>query len=190
MAQHRWARQPLRQIGIALTPKWCHYGVMQISSHVEELQRQLLTAAAAGGPEAQEIAGRLTSALEAAARLTILETLSEAAGEITRELAPGSVDVRLRGRDVEFVVTQPAHEPAPELAPPSEPAAVTDDGEEGATSRTTLRLPDSLKSRAEAAATAEGISLNAWFVRAVGAAIEPRRSTPRTHGSSFTGWVR
>jgi hypothetical protein len=165
---------------------------MQITSHVEELQRQLLTAAAAGGPEAQEIASRLTTALEAAARLTILETLSEAAGEITRELAPGSVDVRLRGRDVEFVVARPATQQAPEPAPtaPGEPLAASEDSEEGATSRTTLRLPDSLKSRAEAAATAEGISLNAWFVRAVGAALEPRRATPTTQGSSFTGWVR
>ena len=166
---------------------------MQIQSHVEELQRQLLTAAAAGGAEAQEIAGRLTTALEPAARLAILETLSEAAGEITRELAPGSVDVRLRGRDVEFVVAQPAHEPPAEPVPASltaETAGPADDAEEGATSRTTLRLPDSLKARAEAAAAAEGLSLNAWFVRAVSAALEPRRTTPRSHGSSFTGWVR
>ena len=55
----------------------------------------------------------------------------------------------------------------------------TDDGDEGATSRTTLRLPDSLKARAEAAAAAEGVSLNAWFVRAVSAALEPRRSAPQ-----------
>src|SRR3954462_10443286 len=123
---------------------------MQITSHVEELQRQLLAAAAAGGPEAQEIAGRLTTALEAAARLTILETLSEAAGEITRELAPGSVDVRLRGRDVEFVVSQPAPETAaaPTPAPAADGTPVGEDADEGATSRTTLRLPDSLKSRA------------------------------------------
>ena len=36
----------------------------------------------------------------------LLEALSDAAGEITRELAPGSVEVRLRGRDPEFVVTK------------------------------------------------------------------------------------
>lgn len=164
---------------------------MQITSHVEELQRQLLSAAAAGGPEAQEIAGRLTTALEAAARLTILETLSEAAGEITRELAPGSVDVRLRGRDVEFVVAQPASEGvAADASATGEPAGTGDDAEDGAPSRTTLRLPDSVKARAEAAAAADGVSLNAWLVRAVGAALEPRRSKPQTHGSSFTGWVR
>jgi hypothetical protein len=165
---------------------------MQITSHVEELQRQLVTAAAAGGPEAQEVAGRLAAALESAARLAILETLSEAAGEITRELAPGSVDVRLRGRDVEFVVAQPAPETAAPSATagPEERTAAGDDVDDGSTSRTTLRLPDSLKSRAEAAAAADGVSLNTWLVRAVGAALEPRRSTPRTHGRSYTGWLR
>jgi hypothetical protein len=164
---------------------------MQLVGHVEGLQRQLIAAAAAGTPEAQEIAERLTAALDAAVRLTLLETLSEAAGEITRELAPGSVDVRLRGRDVELVVVRPAAEPPaePDTAPAA-PAGAADDAEEGATSRTTLRLPDALKTRAEAAAAAEGVSLNTWFVRAVGAALTPRTSTPRTHGNSFTGWIR
>jgi hypothetical protein len=164
---------------------------MEVTTYVEELQRQLLAAAAAGGAEAQELADRLAIALDAAARLAILEALSDAAAEITRELAPGSVDVRLRGREVEFVVATPA--PTPSTTPTTEevaPAPPAEEGEEGATSRTTLRLPDSLKARAEAAAAASGVSLNTWFVRAVGAALEPRRSAPQSHGSSFTGWVR
>ncbi|RKQ93250.1 HicB-like protein involved in pilus formation [Solirubrobacter pauli] len=161
---------------------------MQITNYVEELQRQLLNAAAAGGSEAQEIAERLAAALDAAARLVMLEALSEAAGEITRELAPGSVDVRLRGRDVEFVVATPATDPVVSSA--SAPREEPDDADDGPTSRTTLRLPDSLKARAEAAAAAEGVSLNTWFVRAVGAALEPRRAPQQSHGSSYTGWVR
>ncbi len=87
---------------------------MQISSHVEALQRQLMATAAAGTAETEEIAGRLVVALDASARVAILEALSEAAAEITRDLAPGSVDVRLRGRDVEFVVSRPATDPAAE----------------------------------------------------------------------------
>ncbi|MBE2318718.1 toxin-antitoxin system HicB family antitoxin [Solirubrobacter sp. CPCC 204708] len=161
---------------------------MQIANYVEELQRQLVVAAAAGGAEAQEVAERLTAALDAAARLAFFEALSDAAGEITRELAPGSVDVRLRGREVEFVVSKPAAEPVVSSASstPNEPV----EDEDGTTSRTTLRLPDSLKTRAEAAAATQGISLNTWFVRAVGAALEPRRPMPPSHGSSYTGWVR
>jgi hypothetical protein len=169
---------------------WCHTGAMDVTTYVEELQRQLLAAAAAGGAEAQELADRLAISLDAAARLAIMEALSDAAAEITRELAPGSVDVRLRGRDVEFVVATP--EPTPVATSPAEEPSIpaAEEGEDGATSRTTLRLPDSLKARAEAAATASGVSLNTWFVRAVGAALEPRRPAPQSHGSSFTGWVR
>jgi hypothetical protein len=48
---------------------------------------------------------RLTVSMESAIRLALLEALSAAAGEITTEMAPGSVQVRLRGRDPEFVVT-------------------------------------------------------------------------------------
>ena len=71
-----------------------------------------MATAAAGTTETEEIAGRLVVALDASARVAILEALSEAAAEITRDLAPGAVDVRLRGRDVEFVVSRPSNDPA------------------------------------------------------------------------------
>jgi len=178
---------------------------MHLTTHVEELQRQLGLSAAAGGPDAADVAARLAAALEPAARLAILEALSEAAGEITRELAPGSVDVRLRGREVDFVVARPEpgadatghpNGPAAPGAPasPSGPivlgAAASDDPED-ATARTTLRLPDSLKGRAEAAAATEGLSLNTWLVRAVAAALDPApAAVSRGGSSSYAGWVR
>lgn len=164
---------------------------MQISPHVEELQRQLLNTAATGGPETAESVERLAVALEAAARLAILDALSEAVGEITGQLAPGSVDLRLRGRDVEFAVSRPAAEP-PEGPPDlrSQSAAVEDD-EEGTASRTTVRLPDALKARAADAAAAEGVSFNTWLVRTVAAALEPSRPAVRgSQGSSYSGWLR
>jgi len=165
---------------------------MQIATHVEELQRQL---AAAAGPDSAEVVARLSAALEPAARLAILEALSAASGEITRELAPGSVDVRLRGREIDFVVARPDAGPAPAgHTSPSGPvalAAAASDDADDATARTTLRLPDSLKARAEAAATAEGTSLNAWLVRAVAAALDPAPGTAtRGSSSAYTGWVR
>jgi hypothetical protein len=164
---------------------------MQMSTHVDELQRQL---AAAAGPDASEVAARLAAALEPAVRLAILEALSEAAGEITRELAPGSVDLRLRGREVDFVVARPQPEPTTEAAAGSSGpvlfAAAASDDPDDATARTTLRLPDSLKARAEAAATAEGLSLNTWLVRAVAAAVEPAPPAARGSSSAYTGWVR
>ncbi|EST37401.1 hypothetical protein N566_13290, partial [Streptomycetaceae bacterium MP113-05] len=69
------------------------------------------------------------------------------------------------------------------------------DGDEGGTARVNLRLPTHLKTRAEEAAAHEGLSVNAWLVRAVSSAVEggtrpraPERA--RTLGQNFTGWVR
>ncbi|MFD8598306.1 toxin-antitoxin system HicB family antitoxin [Kitasatospora sp. NPDC059646] len=175
---------------------------MDLTPYVDNLRRELAVAAEAGGPDARELADRLTAPLESATRLTMLNVLSAAMAEITRELAPGSVDVRLRGVDPDFVVTRPPveaapAEPAPEPAaalPPAEPPAAEDDG---ATARINLRLPAQLKARAEEAAAREGLSVNAWLVRAVASAVEggarPRPQQPerlQAVGQSFTGWVR
>jgi hypothetical protein len=88
---------------------------MDLMPYVEKLRRELAVAAEAGGPDARALAERLTGPLESAARLALLEALSAAAGEITRDLAPGSVDVLLRGGDPAFIVTPPPAVP-PESA--------------------------------------------------------------------------
>lgn len=172
---------------------------MELEPYVLDLQRHLAVSADAGGDAAREIADRLTAPLEAATRLVLLEALSAAASEITRELAPGSVDVRLRGRDPEFVVTATEQPDWAEVASaPAAPAAAgtPDDLDDTATSRTTLRLPDQLKSRVDEAAAAEGVSVNAWLVRAVASALEtprPRQATASAReirGDQFTGWAR
>ncbi|MGI5191039.1 histidine kinase [Promicromonospora sp. CA-289599] len=181
---------------------------MDLTRYVDELQRQLSTAAAAGGEEVRKIAGRLTAPLDAAARLVLLEALSAAAGEISAELAPGSVDVRLRGGEPEFVVAAPAAavpaavptavaEQAATPPTPAGPAGTAADADAGATTRTTLRLPDHLKTQAEAAATRDGVSVNTWLVRAVAAALDrpTARPAPQTasglpSGNRLTGWVR
>ncbi|GAA1708182.1 toxin-antitoxin system HicB family antitoxin [Isoptericola hypogeus] len=172
---------------------------MDLTRYVDQLQRQLSTAAAAGGDEARELADRLTAPLDAATRLVLLDALSDAAGEISAELAPGSVDVRLRAGVPEFVVAKPvtpAEPTAPAAAPASTPPQVAD-AEAGATTRTTLRLPDHLKVQAETAAARDGVSVNTWLVRAVAAALEqpPGRPAaqagPEQRGSGrVTGWVR
>ncbi|MFF0160125.1 hypothetical protein ACFYRY_21715 [Streptomyces sp. NPDC005263] len=173
---------------------------MDLTPYVDTLRRELAVAAEAGGDEARELAERLTAPLESATRLTMLNVLSAAMDEITRELAPGSVDVRLRGLDPDFVVTPPPTygdaapaEPTAPVEPPRAPAPA--DGDEGGTARVNLRLPAHLKTRAEEAASREGLSVNAWLVRAVSAAVDggTRPRTPekvQTLGQSFTGWVR
>jgi hypothetical protein len=168
---------------------------MELAPYVDRLRNELLVAAEAGGKDARALAERLTAPLDSATRLVLLEAMAAAADEITRELAPGSVEVRLRGQSPSFVVTPPHTEEAfGDMIPRSSVPAVRADGDEGATSRINLRLPDSLKLRAEEAAEKEGLSLNAWLVRAVASALEPddrdsRRSAARG-GQSFTGWVR
>ena len=170
---------------------------MDLTPYVDTLRRELAVAAEAGGDEARELAERLTAPLESATRLTMLNVLSAAMDEITRELAPGSVDVRLRGLDPDFVVTLPPTRgnAAAEPAPPAESLRAPADGDEGGTARVNLRLPAHLKARAEEAATREGLSVNAWLVRAVSAAVDGGarpRTTEKTQtiGQSITGWVR
>lgn len=162
---------------------------MDLGEYVGDLQRQLLSAAENGSDETRAVAERLAAGLDSATRLVLLDALSAAAGEITRDLAPGAVDVRLRGREIEFVVT-PAHAEADGDEAPT-PDVDLDDA---STSRTTLRLPDALKARVDEAAAADGLSVNTWLVRAVAAALQPknRRVAQRTlrTGDSFAGWVR
>ncbi len=157
---------------------------MDVSPYVERLRSDLAIAAGAGGEDARALAERLSAPLESAIRLLLLEALSAAAGEITAELAPGSVEVRLRGGDPEFVVV-PA--PADEAAPPP-PAA---EPEEAVTARINLRLPEQLKADVEQAAARERQSVNTWLVRAATSALAQGGTPPRGRvGQSYTGWVR
>jgi predicted transcriptional regulator len=162
---------------------------MELGPYVSDLQRQLVSAAENGADETRAVAERLVAGVDAAARLVLLDVLSAAVGEITRDLAPGSVDLRLRGREVEFVVAQASSDPDGDDVPPA-PVDLDDPS----TSRTTLRLPDALKARVDEAAAADGLSVNTWLVRAVAAALQPRqrRSAQRTlhTGDNFAGWAR
>src|ERR1051326_3907887 len=111
---------------LARRQKWCHSGAMKLNPYVAGVRSELLTVAEAGGEAATELAERLTAPLESAIRLTLLQALSAAAEEITAELAPGSVEVRLRGADPEFVVSVPASAaPGPVEPSGEEPSAAS-----------------------------------------------------------------
>jgi hypothetical protein len=176
---------------------------MDLTRYVDDIRHQLAVAAEAGGDDARALAERLYALLEPAVRLALQDALAQAAEEITTELAPGSVQLRLRGREPEFVVTPPPPEPArhqptdPPAPPPAAPlpAGTTADAESGGMARINLRLSDQLKERVERAAAAEGLSVNSWLVRAAAAAAEragPGWSEPRpAQGPQrYTGWVR
>ncbi len=141
---------------------------METTRFVDAVRADLEAAAAVGGPALAEAAGRLSAALDSAMRLALLDALSEASMELGRQLATGRIEVRLAGREVEL--TYVADAPAP---PPTE---------DDASARITLRLPERLKADAEAAAAREGVSTNAWLVRAVTSAIGQRKVGHRLRG--------
>jgi hypothetical protein len=181
---------------------------MELAPFIEEIHRQVELAAEAGGAEAggeeaRALAERLIGPLDAAVRLSLLEALSAATEEITCELAPGSVEVRLRGRDPEFVVT-----PAPEEARGFRESGTDSEtidwstasvaqsvgagsgagsgvgsgaGDDGGTARINLRMPEHLKLRVDQTAAREGLSVNSWLVRAAAAALERSGSSHQAH---------
>ena len=173
---------------------------MDLTSYVSNLGREFATLAEAGGEEARALVERLTGSLESAIRMTLLDALSAATDEITRDLAPGSVELRLRGRDPNFVVTAPPAEPI-DGAAQDDPAAL-DGGaliaEDGPSSRINVRLPEQLKAAVEEAAAKEGRSVNAWLVRAASgalqrSAVDQRPDHPaagKRAQQRFSGWVR
>jgi hypothetical protein len=183
---------------------------MDITPYVESLRHDLAAAAEAGGPEARTAAERLALALDPAVRLALMDALSQAAAEITGELPAGSVEVRLRGREPQLVVDVPTA-PMP-VTPPEPPAPPSpEDGEEeedGAVARITLRIPESVKYKAEELAAKGGHSLNSWIVNVVRAATRERAinvdidlsslpfgdrqsfaAGPRRGNKRMTGWV-
>jgi HicB family len=143
--------------------------------HLDAIKRDLAGVIAALGDEATvEQWRRLADAVEPSLRLRLIDVLSEAALSLNAQLATGHIEVRLAGRDPELVFVD-------EPAAPDEPPAPGDD----VSARITLRLPEALKAGIEAAAAREGVSTNAWVVRALSRAFEPRaarRSSNRLQG--------
>lgn len=168
---------------------------MDLNTYVHHLGRELSALADVGGDEARALIERLGGSLESAIRMTLLDALSAAADEITQDLAPGSVEVRMRGRDPHFVVNPPTAEPSetgPEEAPAADGGALLDD--DGPASRINVRLPEQLKAAIEDAAAKEGRSVNAWLVRAASAGLQRADPVGRPSGrrtqQRLTGWVR
>jgi hypothetical protein len=183
---------------------------MDLGPYVESIHRQLAAAGEAGGDETRELAERLTAPLDAAIRLAMQDALGAAAEEITCELAPGSVELRLRGGHPEFVVASPPAGVAgntrswgiDERVPPTQsgPASLdapfrSAEGDEGSMARINVRMAEHLKARIEQAAGRDGISVNSWLVRAAAAALDQtgppggKRRTP-PGAQRYQGWAR
>lgn len=141
---------------------------MDLTPYADRLREEVAAATQLGGPDSTAAAERLLIALDPAVRLVLIEMLADAVAQISTELPSGAVELRVRGRELQFLVEGllPLAEPLPagsaEAATPI-PAIET----EGGQVRITLRLPDTVKARAEERAAERGQSLNSWLVDAV-----------------------
>jgi hypothetical protein len=149
---------------------------MQIDGYVQALREDLARVAAVGDEPTARAAELLAVALESSRGRRLQEALAEAALELTAQLESGRVEIRIAGGDPELVLVRD-EEPSPEPA------------DEAFTARITLRLPESLKVRIEAAASRDAVSVNTWLVQALQRATESRRS-PRASRNRLTGYGR
>ena len=171
---------------------------MDVTPYVAALREDLLAAAAAGDEQTRRTAALLASAIEPAARLALLHALSDLAGEVTETLDDGrTVEVRLDGRQVRVAVSEPdrAHtdtDAAPPFAPfggqAGGPFGTAFSGDASDVSRITLRLMEQLKSNAEQAASAQGMSLNSWISQAVQGALSGTRTSGGRDRATSGGW--
>jgi len=163
---------------------------MELSDFVEKLRRELASITRFAGEDVARAAELLTEALDSSVRLILLDVLSAAAEDITARLGDTVVEVRLADGEPAFVVTTAP----PEVGYDEPAAAAAAEGEPG-TARLTLRLPESLQARVEAAAAQGGVSVNTWLVHAAARSVEtsgrgrqaPGRWSP---GQRITGYAR
>ncbi|MEU6183815.1 hypothetical protein [Streptomyces coeruleorubidus] len=166
---------------------------MNLTPYVDSLRREFVAVAEGVGMEVLGPAERPVAPLEASVRLTLLSALSAAADEISRELVPGAVDIRLRGSEPGFVVLAPPAEA--ELGTPFDTAAEPPVGDgRHAPAHTNFRPPGPLRTRMEEAASREGLSVSAWLVRAATVTLDSGARRTAWHAPSerrnHTGWVR
>ena len=151
---------------------------MQIDGYVQALREDLARIAAVGDESTARAAELLSVALESAVGRRLLEALGEAALELNSQLETGRVEIRFAGSDPELVYV------------PDEESAPAEPADEAFTARITLRLPESLKNRLDAAAALHGTSVNTWLVHVLQRTLETRPTTPGGNRRRLTGYGR
>jgi hypothetical protein len=149
---------------------------MQVSQFVQTLQSELAAMAELGDEQTAAAARRIVVALQGSLGLTLVRVLGEAARELSGQIPDGRVEVRLVGADPELVFVR---EEESDVAAPAL-------GDEAATARVTLRLPEGLKRTVEQAADNEGVSVNTWLIRAISQSVHGRS---RRSGNRLTGFA-
>lgn len=152
---------------------------MDIDRHVQAIQSDLAAAAAVGDETSVAAGERLAAAVASSLQLRLLDVLTEATLALNDQLSSGHVEVRLAGRDPELVLVEDQVGEADSAPAPGDDLSA----------RITLRLPEALKVQIEVVASREGVSTNAWIVRALSRSLEPRKS-PGQSGNRLQGFAR
>ncbi|GAA1488676.1 hypothetical protein [Brachybacterium sacelli] len=172
---------------------------MELRPLTRSVQEQLAASAAIGDEATQRAAQLLSVSLEPALRIALQDAVSQVAAEVSAGIAPGRVELALRGGEVDVQVVPPAAptSTAPS-APPAPPVPPQSEGEDPAAdasaARVTFRPPQQLKARLEQAAVEQSLSLNAYLVRALrshlegAAGAQDHRSTPFRSSGRTSGW--
>lgn len=151
---------------------------MNADAYVQSVREDLANVAAVGDESTALAAELLSAALEPSLERRLQEALVEAALELSAQMERGRVEVRIAGDDLDLVYLE-AGDPG-----------ISDATDEAFSARITLRLPESLKTRLEAAAGARAISVNTWIVQALARALEPHQSTAGLGRHRLTGYGR
>lgn len=174
---------------------------MELRPLTRSVQEQLAASAAVGDEATQRAAQLLSASVEPALRIALQDAISQVAAEVSAEIAPGRIDLALRGGEVDVRIVPPAAPPGPpgppaSPAPPAPPTPVSEEEAPGEASaaRVTFRPPQELKSRLEQAAAEQDFSLNSYLVRALrshldgASAAQDRRSTSFHSSGRTSGW--
>jgi predicted DNA binding CopG/RHH family protein len=146
---------------------------MEMSSVLHLVRTDVEALGRLGGPELEQAVERLVAPLEPVMRSRILDAVTQLAAELTTDLPEGRVETRLDGDSVTLAFVQDAEAPR--------------EAREDLDARITLRLPETLKARIEAAAARQGVSVNTWLLRQIerGSSTDTRgRRQLRGHGRS------
>lgn len=154
---------------------------MQLESHIQAACDDLASIAAVGDESTARAAGLLAVALQSSLGRRFQEALAEAALELSAQLDDAHVEVRIAGGEPELVYVEDT-QAAP--IPPDDGGS----GDSAYSARISLRLPEGLKSRIDAAASARGVSANTWLVQALQQVLEQR--VPTRSGRRLTGYGR
>jgi hypothetical protein len=151
---------------------------MRISEVADAISADLAALGGLGDEATAETARRLAAAMQAPVTARLIELLGQVATELGAAVPGRRVELRLASGEVQFVV-----EATPEQPLPGEEA-----GGEGTGARITLRLPLQLKTKVEEASAREGLSLNAYIVRALSQHV--RSAAASQVGRRLSGYGR